>query len=160
VNRRFKSARHQLVTNWSFGGFAAAGEYGIVEGENRRLMDMEMEFGAAGPLVLAAMEVREAAEQSEHERLRRHYASALLHRTDRILDRLEELNLYEVARVPETWGLHIATVVADLPFDYGLSVQKPPTPTEAIDIVFDLQHALLLWMTGVEAEDEALENAS
>jgi hypothetical protein len=124
------------------------------------LIEMEMGYGAAGPLVLAAMKVREAEERSEMERLRRHYASSLLHRTDRILDGLEELNLFEVARVPETWGLHIATVVADLPFDYGLSVQKPPTPTEAIDIVFDLQQALLLWMTGLEPEADELENAS
>lgn len=27
-------------------------------------------------------------------------------------------------------------------------------------IVFDLQQALLLWMTGVEPEDEELENAN
>jgi hypothetical protein len=115
---------------------------------------------AVGPLVLAAMEIREAGERSETERLRRLYATSLLHRTDRILDGLEELNLYEVPRVPETWGLHIATVVADLPFDYGLAVSKPPTPTEAIDIVFDLQQALLLWMTGLEPEADELENAS
>jgi len=121
---------------------------------------MEMGYGAAGPLVLAAMEVREAEERSETERLRRRYAASLLHRTDRILGGLEELNLYDVARVPETWGLHIATVVADLPFDYGLAIKKPPTPTEAIDIVFDLQQALLLWMTGLEPDDEELEHAS
>src|SRR5258708_20370681 len=121
---------------------------------------MEMGYSAAGALVLEAMEVREAEERSEMERLRRHYASSLLHRTDRILDGLEELNLYEVARVPETWGLHIATVVADLPFDYGLSVHKPPTPTEAIDIVFDLPHPPLLRLTGLEPEDDALEYAS
>jgi hypothetical protein len=132
----------------------------MLQGENRRLVEMEMGYGAAGPLVVAAMKVREAVERSETERLRRRYAASLLHRTDRILDGLEELNLYEVPRVPETWGLHIATVVADLPFDYGLSVSRPPTPTEAIDIVFDLQQALLLWMTGLEPEDEELEHAS
>ena len=121
---------------------------------------MDMEFGAAGPLVLAAMEVRKAEVSSQTERLRRHYAASLLHRTDRILDGLEELNLYDVARVPETWGLHIATVVADLPFDSGLAIRKSPTPTEAIDMVFDLQQALLVWMTGLEPQDEELENAS
>jgi hypothetical protein len=121
---------------------------------------MEMGNGAVGPLVLAAMEIREAEEHSKTERLRRLYANSLLHRTDRILNGLEELNLYDVPRVPEAWGLHIATVVADLPFDYGLAVEKPPTPTEALDIVFDLQQALLLWMTGLEPEDEELENAS
>lgn len=121
---------------------------------------MDMGYGATGPLVLAATEIHEAAERSETERLRRRYAASLMHRTDRILDGLEELNLYDVARVPETWGLHIATVVADLPFDYALAANKPPTPTEAIDIVFDLQRALLLWMTGFEPGDEELENAS
>jgi len=121
---------------------------------------MDIGTSAVGPLVLAAMEIREADERSETERLRRLYATSLLHRTDRILNGLEELNLLEVPRVPQSWPLHIATVVADLPFEYGLAIKDPPTPTQAIDLVFDLQQALLLWMTGLEPEDEELENAS
>jgi hypothetical protein len=121
---------------------------------------MDMGYSAVGPLVLAAMEIREANERSETERLRRHYVGSLLHRTDRMLNGLEELNLLDVPRVPATWPMHIATVVADLPFDYGLVVTEPPTPTEAIDLVFELQEALLLWMTGLEPEEEELETAS
>lgn len=121
---------------------------------------MDIGYRAVGPLLLAAMEIQEASERSETERLRRTYSASLLHRTDRILDGLEELNLLDVPHVPATWPLHIATVVADLPFDYTLVVNEPPTPTEAIDLVFDLQQALLLWMTGLEPEDEELETAS
>jgi hypothetical protein len=56
--------------------------------------------------------------------------------------------------------LHIATVVADLPFEYGLEINQRPTPTQAIDLVFDLQRALLQWMTGLEPEEGELETAS
>lgn len=121
---------------------------------------MEMGYRAVGPLVLAVLEISEATERSENERLRRRYVASLLHRTDRILEGLEELNLLDVGRVPETWPLHIATVVADLPFEYGLEINERPTPTQAIDLVFDLQQALLLWMTGLEPEEEELETAS
>jgi hypothetical protein len=47
-----------------------------------------------------------------------------------------------------------------LPFEYALVVEDQPTPTQAIDMVFDVQQALLLWMTGLEPEAEELENAS
>jgi hypothetical protein len=51
-------------------------------------------------------------------------------------------------------------VVADLPFDYELPAADRPTPTQAIDMVFDVQQALLLWMTGGEPEEEELDAAS
>ena len=121
---------------------------------------MDMGYQAVGPLLLAAMEITESEERSENERLRRRYVESLLHRTDRILDGLEELNLHDVHRVPKSWPIHIATVVADLPFDYALVVKDQPTPTQAIDMVFDLQQALMLWMTGLEPEEDELENAS
>jgi hypothetical protein len=121
---------------------------------------MDMGYQDVGPIVLAALEISEAEERSETERLRRRYSESLLHRTDRILDGLEELNLHDIPRVPKSWPIHIATVVADLPFDYALVVKDQPTPTQAIDMVFDLQQALMLWMTGLEPEEDDLENAS
>lgn len=120
---------------------------------------MVTEYHNIEPLVMAVLEISEARERSETERLRRRYLSSLLQRTDRILDSLEELNLLDVPRVPEAWALHIATVVADLPFDYSLPVTERPTPTEAIELVFDVQQALLRWMTGREADEEELETA-
>lgn len=121
---------------------------------------MEISYRAVDPLMMALLEISVANERGQTERLRRGYATSLLHRTDRMLDALEELNLLDVPRVPATWPIHVATVVADLPFDYGLVVSEPPTPTQAIDLVFDLQQALLLWMTGRESEEEELETAS
>jgi hypothetical protein len=121
---------------------------------------MDMGFRSVGPLVLAVMDITAAGERFETERLRQRYTASLLDRTDRMLDRLEEMNLLEVPRVPEGWPVHIATVVADLPFDYEMPASDRPTPTEAIEMVFDLQQALLLWMTGGEPEREELETAS
>ncbi len=121
---------------------------------------MDMGNQGGGPLVLAVLEISEASERSETERLRQRYVTSLLQRTDRLLEGLEELNLIDVPRVPDAFPLHIATVVADLPFDYHPKIKDRPTPTEAIDLVFDLQQALLQWMTGREPEEEELENAS
>ena len=121
---------------------------------------MEMRYRDVEPLVLALLEIRVANERFETERLRQRYVASLLHRTDRMLESLEELNLLDVPRVREGWPIHIATVVADLPFDYELPAADRPTPTQAIDMVFDLQQALLLWMTGGEPEEEELDAAS
>jgi hypothetical protein len=34
------------------------------------------------------------------------------------------------------------------------------SPTEAIDLVFDLQEALLVFMTGVKSDDDELQEAA
>lgn len=121
---------------------------------------MDMGHGKDGPLVWAVHEIWEASERSETERLRQRYVTSLLQRTDRLLEGLEELNLLDVPRVSDAWPLHIATVVADLPFEYHPTIKDRPTPTEAIDLIFDLQQALLQWMNGREPEEEELETAS
>jgi hypothetical protein len=52
-------------------------------------------------------------------------------------------------------------LVADLPFASSVVINEEPSPTEAIDLVFDLQEALLLYMTGTRPDDtDLLENAS
>ena len=121
---------------------------------------MEMGYRDVEPLVLALLEIRVANERFETERLRQRYVASLLHRTDRMLASLEELNLLDVPRVPESLRLQIAALAADLPFDYSLLIGAQPSPTEAIDLVFDLQQAILLFMTGASPEEDGLEAAS
>lgn len=94
------------------------------------------------------------------ERRRQGYASSLLHRADRMLDELELLNMHNARQVPLSWQQQIASLVPDLPFEYPLANIGLPTPTQAIDLVFDLQQALLLWITGREAEEEELETSN
>ena len=112
------------------------------------------------PLAATSFEISRARETFVAERLRRFHIASLLKRTDRMLGGLEELNLLDVPRVPETVLLQIGALVADLPFDYSLLIGTQPSPTEAIDLVFDLQEAILLFMTGVPPGQEDVEEAS
>jgi hypothetical protein len=112
------------------------------------------------PLAATSFEISLAHERSVTERLRRFHLASLLKRTDLMLGGLEELNLMDVPRVPESLRLQIATLVADLPFDYSLLIGVQPSPTDAIDLVFDLQEAILLFMTGASPDGEDLEEAS
>jgi hypothetical protein len=92
--------------------------------------------------------------------LRARYLSSLLRRSDRMLEGLEELNLMGIARVPEAWRFHMAALVADLPFEFSMVIKDRPSPTQAIDLVFDLQEAILLFMTGTKPDEEDLEEAA
>ena len=112
------------------------------------------------PLAATSFEISLAHEMFVAERFRRFHLASLLKRTDRMLGGLEELNLLDVPRVPESLRLQIAALVADLPFDYSLLIRTQPSPTEAIDLVFDLQEAILLFMTGVSPDQRDLEEAS
>jgi hypothetical protein len=112
------------------------------------------------PLAATTFEISLAREMFVAERLRRFHLASLLKRTDRMLGGLEELNLLDVPRVPESVLLQIEALVADLPFDYSLLIGTQPSPTEVIDLVFDLQEAILLFMTATSPDHEDLEEAS
>ena len=86
-------------------------------------------------------------------RLRSLYVESLLRRTDWILDQLEHLNLVDVHRVPNSARLELGAVVAALPFEYYGALDDEVSPTAAIDLVFDLQQALLSFMTGVKPDE-------
>jgi hypothetical protein len=86
-------------------------------------------------------------------RLRSQYFESLLRRTDWMLDRLEQLNLRDAHRVPHSSRLELCEVVAALPFEYHAALGDEASPTAAIDLVFDLQQALLSFMTGVKPDE-------
>jgi hypothetical protein len=95
------------------------------------------------------------------EQLPRRRVLALLERTDRMLDSLETLNLLEVKNVPDSWQSQLAVLLADLPFAYDPQVESRPSPTAAIDVMFDIQEGLLRSKSGrVTVDDELLETAS
>jgi hypothetical protein len=113
------------------------------------------------PLEAACSEISLANERFVAQRLRRIQLAWLRQRTDRMLDLLEEMNLMAVPRVPESSRRQLMALVADLPFASSVVINEEPSPTEAIDLVFDLQEALLLYMTGTRPDDtDLLENAS
>lgn len=62
--------------------------------------------------------------------------------------------MLDLERVPESWLWQLGELVADLPFECDPRVGQQPSPTAAIDLVFDIQERLLELITGIEAEHE------
>ena len=120
----------------------------------------ELMTGRGNPLETACLEITLANERFVTQRLRRLHLGMLLKRTDWMLNSLEELNLMGTSRVPELSRLQITHLAAELPFTYTLLMSGQPSPTEAIDLVFDMQEALLLFMTGTRPDDDELQEAS
>jgi hypothetical protein len=82
-------------------------------------------------------------------------------RTDQMLTELEMLNMQDVERAPESWLWQLAELVADLPFEYQPPIRQEPSPTAAIEVVFEIQKGLLRSITGADADDDdVLETAS
>jgi hypothetical protein len=77
-----------------------------------------------------------------------------------MLTELETLNLLKVRRAPASWYSELSALVTDLPFEYQSRIAKHPSPTAAIDLVFDIQSGLLRLMASAEFEDERLEAVS
>jgi hypothetical protein len=113
------------------------------------------------PLIVACQEISVAIDRHAMEQLPRRRVLALLKRTDHMLESLETLNLLEVKNVPESWQSQLAVLLADLPFDYDPQIESRPSPTAAIDVLFDIQEGLLRSKSGtVAVGDELLEAAS
>lgn len=83
--------------------------------------------------------VRELAE-ARLRTLERERTSALISWTDGMIGELELLNLRDVARVPSEWRGRLALLLASLPFEYVPRLKPYPwSPTEVLDMLFDLQ---------------------
>jgi hypothetical protein len=117
-------------------------------------------FVRRSPLRAANLEIHLANQRFAAERVERLYLASLLNRSDRLLDSLEELNLMNVPQIPELLRIQIATLVTALPFEYTGLMSDQSTPTQAIDRVFDVQEALLVFMTGTKTDDDDLQEAA
>ena len=83
--------------------------------------------------------VRDLAERRLRA-LERDRMSALISWTDVLIGELELLNLHDVPRVPVDWRGRLALLFASLPFKYVPRLnQYPWSPTEVLDVLFDLQ---------------------
>ena len=114
----------------------------------------------SGPLGSANQEIRAAIDAFVEGRRASRRLPSLLKRTDAMLAELETLNLLQVRRAPISWHSELSALVIDLPFEYQPRIAQHPSPTAAIDVVFEIQHGLFRLMTGAEFEDELLEVAS
>ena len=113
-----------------------------------------------GPMGLANQEIRDAIDQFATERRAQRRLPALLERTDTILNELESLNLIQVRRTPRALRSDLATLVADLPFDYTPPIGPRPSPAAAIDVVFGIQEGIFRLMFEPLTDAEPLEVAS
>ena len=111
----------------------------------------------AGPMGLANQEIRDAIDRFAAERVGSRRLPALLERTDTILTELETLNLMAVRRTPAPVRAALTALVAELPFEYAPRVGPRPSPTAAIDVVFDIQAGIFNMMYRSEPADELTE---
>ncbi len=114
----------------------------------------------SGAMGLANQEIRDAMDQFARERRAQRRLPALRERTDTMLHELESLNLMKVRRTPRALRSDLATLVADLPFDYTPPIGPRPSPTAAIDVVFDIQEGIFRLMFEPLTDAEPLEVAS
>ena len=56
-----------------------------------------------------------------------------------MVEELEGLNLHDVSTVDFSWSPRLALLFACLPFDYRPRIRAHPSPTELLDVVFDVQ---------------------
>jgi len=114
----------------------------------------------SGPLGSANQEIRNAIDAFVEGRRASRRLPSLLKRTDAMLTELETLNLLKVRRAPASWYSELSALVTDLPFEYQPRIARHPSPTAAIDVVFDIQSGLFRLMSSAEFEDELLEAAT
>ena len=108
----------------------------------------------AGPMGLANQEIRDAIDGFVAARMARRRLPALLERTDAMLSELETLNLMAVRRTPAPVRAALTALVADLPFEYTPRIGPRPSPTAAIDLVFDIQAGIFNLMYGSDPSDQ------
>ena len=114
----------------------------------------------AGPMGLANQEIRDAIDRFTAERLGSRRLPALLERTDTMLTELETLNLMEARRTPAPLRSALTALIAELPFEYTPRIGPRPSPTAAIDVVFDIQAILFKLRYGADLSDQLIEVAS
>jgi len=114
----------------------------------------------SGPLGSANQEIRAAIDAFVEGRRAGRRLPSLLERTDAMLTELETLNLLKVRRAPASWYSELSALVTDLPFEYQPRIAQHPSPTAAIDVVFEIQRGLFRLMASTEFEDELLQAPS
>jgi hypothetical protein len=113
-----------------------------------------------GPMGVAIEEmVRELAE-ARLRTLERDRTSALISWTDSMIGELEVLNLRDVLRVSGDWRGRLALLFASLPFKYVPRLNAYPwSPTELLDVLFDVQAYLFDLKNGRSAGSAAEADA-
>jgi hypothetical protein len=79
--------------------------------------------------------------------------------TDGLIGELEGLNLAGVQSLSPMWGPRLQLLLASLPFDYAASSNAPTSPSEVLDIIYDIQARLLELKRGESRKDVLAQTA-
>jgi hypothetical protein len=100
-------------------------------------------MGQIGALDGTCREIRWHLERAERRELEQQRVQQLMRATDAIVDELERLNLQHVERVDAEWKRRLTLLFAELPFSYTPWLRAYPSPTEVLDVLFEVQQRLL-----------------
>jgi hypothetical protein len=98
------------------------------------------------PIALAIQPIlRQTTDAQRRQRLAR-----LVRWTDGLIGELEQLNVAGVRTLPAAWRARLQLLMASLPFPCATDSLAPSmSPTEALDVVFDIQERIIELMGGV-----------
>jgi hypothetical protein len=96
-----------------------------------------------GSIDEARREIRRHAAWAGRRHPERDRVERLIHMNDAMMNELEQLNLDGVERVRVEWRARLAFLFSGLPFPYVPWLRAYPSPTEVLDVLFDLQAHLL-----------------
>jgi hypothetical protein len=116
-------------------------------------MEHRDRHGAADRRLAAASdEIRDAIVRAHPGGDERPRLERLMRLTDRLLDEVEQLNLDEACRLSPDWTARLDLLFSSLPFAFEPVIDASPTPTDVLDVIFDLQQAILARKTGAPLE--------
>lgn len=96
-----------------------------------------------GSMDAARREIRRHHAWAHRRHPERERVVKLVRLTDAMMNELEQLNLDGVERVRGEWRTRLAFLFSGLPFPYEPWLRAYPSPTEVLDVLFDLQGRLL-----------------
>jgi hypothetical protein len=102
------------------------------------------------PIAAAAHEI--SRKETEARNDMRFKLRQLMRWTDGLIGELEQFNLAGIRVLPATWTARLQLLLRSLPFDYRRKLHAPLSPTQALDLIFDIQSRIL------ESEDASSIN--
>lgn len=104
------------------------------------------------------IKIEEAREHIRRENARRYAFYTMLHTSDRILWRLEEMNRDGIRTLPATARRQIREQIADLPPEVLEAFDDSDQTQAVLDSIFEMQERLFKWRNPqVELDDDDLE---
>lgn len=101
-----------------------------------------VKIGEVGRIRTALAAIEAARRSPSEEQHALDALDRLTRLTDSMIGEFEELNLRGVQQAPDHWQLRLAGLLSSLPFEYSWNVGAHPTPSEVLDVLFEMQQKL------------------